>query len=270
MQVGVDVVAAGQLLQPLADVPHELLGRLLALEVRGGVEVAQVAVDRELHVHVHDPVPGQEEGEVGDGGPALHRALLAVVDALDEPGHPQDVLGRALAPGAPGLGAGQGLPQAARSARPPRGWPGDGLLEAGDQLALLGGAVRRSVATSSRSSRSSVLAACQDLLADRPLARSICSVMAPWRRSSSGARPGLGVDVAGDEVEERGRQQLEDGEGDEPAHDEGTDDGDDHAPMLPRGCDKNREPHRRPCLARGRAIWRREPSSQSWRRLATS
>ena len=52
----------------------------------------------------------QQEREVGDGA-AGDRPLLAVVDALEQPGEAQDVVGHALAPLAPRLRAGERLPQ---------------------------------------------------------------------------------------------------------------------------------------------------------------
>ena len=65
--VGVDVAGAGgQLLHPAADVAEEGLGVRVALGVGGGLEVAEVVVDGELHVHVEHAAAGHEERDVGD------------------------------------------------------------------------------------------------------------------------------------------------------------------------------------------------------------
>jgi hypothetical protein len=138
--VGVDVAGAGrELLHPTAHVAEERLGVEVALGVGGGLEVAQVVVDRELDVHVQHPPAGQEEGDVGDRAPG-DAGLLAVGDAFDHARQAQDVVGHALAPLAARLGAGQGLPQVAgglgEGARGRRG-----VLEPGDQLTVLLGGV---------------------------------------------------------------------------------------------------------------------------------
>ena len=104
-----------------------------------GLEVAEVVVDRELDVHVEVAPAGEEEGDVGDGAAGDAR-LLAVGDALDHPGVPQDVVGHALAPLAAGLGAGQRLAQVAGGLG--QGAGGRlGLLEPREELAVLLGAV---------------------------------------------------------------------------------------------------------------------------------
>ena len=107
------------------------------LAVGAGLEVAQVVVDRELHVHVEHPAARQQEREVGDGA-RRGGGLLAVADALDEAGRPQHVIGHALAPLAPGPGVGQRL--AERLGRV--GQPGADLGHLGearlDPAALLG------------------------------------------------------------------------------------------------------------------------------------
>ena len=84
----------------------------VALGVGGGLEVAQVVVDRELHVHVQHAAAGQQERDVGDRAAGDAR-LLAVADALDHAGEAQHVVGHALAPLAAGLRAGEGLAQVA-------------------------------------------------------------------------------------------------------------------------------------------------------------
>ena len=57
--VGVDVAGAGgQLLHPAAHVAQEGLGVGVALGVGGGLEVAEVVVDGELHVHVEHATAG--------------------------------------------------------------------------------------------------------------------------------------------------------------------------------------------------------------------
>src|SRR6266540_1586093 len=109
---GIDVVAAGELLDPRPYVAEEVVTVALALELRRRVAVAQVVVERELHIHVQDEVVGEEEREVGYPPAALDRALLAVVDVLDEVRDAQHVLGHALTPTAPRLRARQHLPQA--------------------------------------------------------------------------------------------------------------------------------------------------------------
>ena len=86
------------------------------LEVRLRVEEAQVVVERELHVHVEHDAARQEEREVRDAPAAFDRDLLAVLDALDEAGEREHVLGHALAPLAAGLRARQRLAQALRRA----------------------------------------------------------------------------------------------------------------------------------------------------------
>ena len=104
-----------------------------------GLEVAEVVVDRELHVHVEHAAAGQQEGDVGDGAAGDAR-LLAVGDALDHAGEAQHVVGHALAPLAAGLGAGEGLAQVAGGlGEGPRGR--GGLLQPGQQLAVLLGAL---------------------------------------------------------------------------------------------------------------------------------
>ena len=65
--VGVDVHPTRQLAHPGPHVAHEGDGVLVALAVGVGLEVAQVVVDRELHVHVQHPPARQQEREVGDG-----------------------------------------------------------------------------------------------------------------------------------------------------------------------------------------------------------
>ena len=106
--VGLDVAARGQLLHPAPHVAQEGLGRGVALGVGGRLEVAEVVVDGELHVHVQHPTARQQERDVGDGA-ARQPGLLPVADALDHPRQAQDVVGHPLAPLAAGLGAGQGL-----------------------------------------------------------------------------------------------------------------------------------------------------------------
>ncbi len=102
-----------------------------------GLDGPHVVVDRELDVHVQHAALGQQEGDVGDAA-AGHAGLAAVVDALDQAGHAQDVVGHALAPLAAGLGAGQRLAQALGGGGQVAGLPG-GLGELGVQVALLGG-----------------------------------------------------------------------------------------------------------------------------------
>src|ERR1700737_422986 len=109
---GVDVVAVAELADPGPHVAEEVVAVPLALEVGGGVAEPDVVVERELDVHVQQQVVGQEERVVGDPAAGVEGPLLAVVDVLDEPGEAEDVLGHALAPLAPGLGAGQRLPKA--------------------------------------------------------------------------------------------------------------------------------------------------------------
>ena len=87
------------------------VGRRLGFERRRRLEGAQVVVDRELHVHVQHPVARQQERDVGDA-PAGHALLPQVVDALDQAGRPQHVVGHPLAPLPAGLGAGQRLAEA--------------------------------------------------------------------------------------------------------------------------------------------------------------
>src|SRR3546814_19241252 len=73
--VGRDVAATRELLDPALHIAQEGLGRVLALRVGGGLEVAEVVVDRELHIHVPHPSAGQEAGDVGDGAPGARRRL---------------------------------------------------------------------------------------------------------------------------------------------------------------------------------------------------
>ena len=80
---GIDVLAARDLLQALAHVREELLAGRVPLGVRLGLEVAQVARQRELHVHMQHAPLGQQEGEVGTRGPALDAGVAAVVHTLD-------------------------------------------------------------------------------------------------------------------------------------------------------------------------------------------
>jgi hypothetical protein len=108
--VGVDVHAARQLAHAGPYVSHESQRVLVALAVGGGLEVAQVVVDRELDVHVQDPAPGQQEREIGDGARRRGR-LLAVADALDQARGPQHVVGHALTPLPPRPRVGQCLTQ---------------------------------------------------------------------------------------------------------------------------------------------------------------
>ena len=108
--VGVDVDPARQLAHPGPHVAHERHPVPVALAVGRRLEVAEVVVDGELHVHVQDPAAGQQEREVGDGARRRGR-LLAVADALDQAGGPQHVVGHALAPLAPRRGVGQRLAQ---------------------------------------------------------------------------------------------------------------------------------------------------------------
>ncbi len=84
--VGVDVPrAGGQLLHPPAHVAEEGLGVGVTLGVGSRFEVAQVVVDRELHIHVEHAAAGEQERHIGDG-PADDARLLAVGDALDHAG----------------------------------------------------------------------------------------------------------------------------------------------------------------------------------------
>ena len=71
--------------------------------------------------------------------PCATGLLLAVLHALDEPGHAQHVLRHALAPLAAGLAAGERLPQAVRGARE-LGDPGPLGRERAGQLLDLGAA----------------------------------------------------------------------------------------------------------------------------------
>ena len=129
---------------------------------------------------------GQEEGDVGDAAPDRTDGLAPVVDALDEAGR----------------AAGRRRPCARPTGHGPWGWPGPRAGWRWSRRAwrwwrrprssrvasspCWAAPSRRNVATSSRSSRSSGLAAWTcSLIA--PWRRSICSVMAPWRRSSSRA-----------------------------------------------------------------------------------
>ena len=95
---GIDVLAAGDLTQPEPDVLQELLACVLALDVGGRVDDAQVVVERELHVHVQAEAAGQQERVVGDAAGSGQRLVTAVVDAVDEAGEAQHVFGHALAP----------------------------------------------------------------------------------------------------------------------------------------------------------------------------
>ncbi len=95
-----------------SDVPQEVVAVALAFEIRLGLDVPDVVVERELHVHVHDEVVREEEREVGDAVAAHGGALLPVVHVLDEVGEAQDVLGHALAPPAAGLRAREHLAEA--------------------------------------------------------------------------------------------------------------------------------------------------------------
>ena len=63
-----DVATRGQGLHVAANVAQEVVACAALLEVRLGVEVAQVVVERELHVHVQREPVRQEEREVGDAG----------------------------------------------------------------------------------------------------------------------------------------------------------------------------------------------------------
>src|SRR5207302_10213578 len=123
------VAAVGELLDPLAHVALELPEVALPIEVAVGLDVADVVVEGELHVHVTDLPAGQQEREVGDAALTVAR-LFAVVDVLDEPGRPQHILGHALAPLASALGSCQRLSQALGGLG-----EGGGLLAGGPQLA---------------------------------------------------------------------------------------------------------------------------------------
>ena len=101
-----------------------------------GLDGADVVVDRELDVHVQHPALREQEGHVGDAA-AGHARLAPVVDALDEPGHAQHVVGHALAPLAPGLRVGQHLAQAVGGLGQVARLLG-GLGEPGGELAVLG------------------------------------------------------------------------------------------------------------------------------------
>ncbi len=109
--VGVDVGPGGDLLDALADIAQERARRRPGVGLGHRVEGAQVVVDGELHVHVQHPFAGQQEGHVGDAT-AGQAGLAPVVDPLDQAGQAQHVVGHALTPLAPGLGAGQRLAQA--------------------------------------------------------------------------------------------------------------------------------------------------------------
>ena len=107
-----DVVgAAGQLLDLAAHVLQEVVAVPALLELGFGVEVPQVVVERELHVHVEHDAARQQEREVRDARPAGDGGLLPVLDAFDEPGELQHVLGHPLTPLAAGLAAGERLAQ---------------------------------------------------------------------------------------------------------------------------------------------------------------
>jgi len=104
------VVTDRQLRHPMADVAEERLPVALTVEVGVGLDEADVVVEGELDVHVTDLAGGQEEGEIGDS-PAVGPPLLAVVHPVDHPRQLQDVVGHALTPLAPRLGARQRLPE---------------------------------------------------------------------------------------------------------------------------------------------------------------
>ena len=118
--------AAGELLDLGPHVAQEVVAVPALLQLGLRVEVAQVVVERELHVHVEHDAAREHEREVGDAGAAGDRGLLAVLDALDEAGELQHVLGHPLAPLAAGLAARQRLAQAL-----------GGLGQLGDAFALL-------------------------------------------------------------------------------------------------------------------------------------
>ena len=111
------VLALPELFDLGLHVLQEVVPEARLLELGLGVDVPDVVVERELHVHVEDGVLGQEEREVGDARALRDGLLLAVLDAFHEPGEAQHVLGHALAPLAPGLAAGKRLAQALRGGR---------------------------------------------------------------------------------------------------------------------------------------------------------
>ena len=87
------------------------------------------------------PAARQQEREVGDGA-AGGGGLLAVVDALDEAGGAQHVVGHALAPLATGLRAGQGLAQVLGGVGQAGCWPSVACSRPVDERAvLLGGSL---------------------------------------------------------------------------------------------------------------------------------
>src|SRR2546421_10990121 len=98
---GGGVLPGAELLHPAADVPQEVVAVALAFEIRLGLDVPDVVVERELHVHVHDEVVREEECEVRDAVAAHRGALLPAVHVLDEVGEAQDIPGHARAPPPP-------------------------------------------------------------------------------------------------------------------------------------------------------------------------
>ena len=132
------VGTGGQLLHPAADVAQEADQVVLPFSVGRRVQVADVVVERELHVHVQLAVPRHEKGEVGDT--ALHGPLAAVVDVLREPGQAQHVLRHALTPLATSPAVGQRLAQCLGRLGQ-RGSLFAGLAQPAGQLAELRGPV---------------------------------------------------------------------------------------------------------------------------------
>ena len=106
----VQVAARAELLDPVAYVAEKVVAVPGAFDIVVGLEVAHVVVERELHVHVHDQAVREEEGVVGPAR-ARERRLLAVVDALEEPGELQNVLRHPLAPLPTRARVGERLPQ---------------------------------------------------------------------------------------------------------------------------------------------------------------
>ena len=87
-----------------------------AFRIRAGLELGEVAVDGELHVHELHVLVRQEEREVRDD-PALtgDRRALRLVDLRQQACEAQHVVGHALAPLAAGVGVRQGLVQPGRT-----------------------------------------------------------------------------------------------------------------------------------------------------------